>query len=138
MTATKTAATRTTAKKVPSESSTAGERAAIKERAPGGQRSEGPQGCRQGAEDVQAVLGKIAEMYEPDRSMAERVNAVITVSTPSRFAALLGDASARQGRVVGFNQNAAEFKARCATLGVNDPANLDDGEMWPTAFSRRN
>jgi uncharacterized protein YdhG (YjbR/CyaY superfamily) len=39
------------------------------------------------------------------------------------------------GNVVCFFQSAQKFKARYATLGFNDKANLDNGAMWPTAFA---
>ncbi len=44
-------------------------------------------------------------------------------------------AYAKDGHVVCFFQSAEKFKARYATLGFNDAANLDDGTMWPTSFA---
>ena len=44
-------------------------------------------------------------------------------------------AYARDGKVVCFFQSADKFKARYATLGFNDSANLDEGAMWPTSFA---
>ena len=44
-------------------------------------------------------------------------------------------AYARDGKVVCFFQDAGKFKARYATLGFQDAANLDDGAMWPTSFA---
>ena len=44
-------------------------------------------------------------------------------------------AYARDGKVVCFFQSAEKFKARYATFGFNDAANLDDGAMWPTSFA---
>ena len=44
-------------------------------------------------------------------------------------------AYARDGKIVCFFQPAQKFKTRYATLGFNDPANLDDGAMWPVAFA---
>jgi uncharacterized protein YdhG (YjbR/CyaY superfamily) len=44
-------------------------------------------------------------------------------------------AYAKDGDVVCFFQDAKKFKARYATLGFSDKANLDDGQMWPTAFA---
>jgi hypothetical protein len=37
--------------------------------------------------------------------------------------------------IVCFFQPAEKFKARYATLGFSDKANLDDGTMWPTAVA---
>lgn len=83
------------------------------------------------------VLAKIAEMAEPDRVLAERVHAVVKTAAP-RLAPKLWygmPAYAEDGKIVCFFQSAAKFKARYATLGFNDPARLDDGTMWPTAFA---
>jgi uncharacterized protein YdhG (YjbR/CyaY superfamily) len=44
-------------------------------------------------------------------------------------------AYARDGKVVCFFQSAHKFKARYATLGFSDQANLDEGALWPTAFA---
>jgi uncharacterized protein YdhG (YjbR/CyaY superfamily) len=44
-------------------------------------------------------------------------------------------AYAKDGNVVCFFQNSSKFKARYSTLGFNDRAKLDDGNMWPTAFA---
>ena len=44
-------------------------------------------------------------------------------------------AYAKDGKIVCFFQSAEKFKARYATFGFNDAANLDDGAMWPTAFA---
>jgi len=41
----------------------------------------------------------------------------------------------KDGKVVCFFQSAAKFKARYATFGFNDAANLDEGSMWPTSFA---
>ena len=83
------------------------------------------------------VLAKIAEMQESDRVMAERIHAIVRASAPNLTPRTWYGmpAYARDGKVVCFFQSAAKFKARYATLGFNDPANLDEGLMWPTAFA---
>ena len=89
------------------------------------------------ADEERAVLAKIAEMPEPDRTMAERLHAIITASAPSLSARLWYGmpAYARDGKVVCFFQAAHKFKTRYATLGFSDAANLDEGAMWPVAFA---
>jgi uncharacterized protein YdhG (YjbR/CyaY superfamily) len=84
-----------------------------------------------------AVLEKIAEMPEPDRSMAARIHELIKANAPELSPKTWYGmpAYARDGKVICFFQNADKFKARYATLGFNDGANLDDGAMWPTAFA---
>ena len=83
------------------------------------------------------VLTKIAEMPEPDRVMAERIHAIITASAPALSPRTWYGmpAYAKDGKIVCFFQPAQKFKTRYATLGFNDPANLDDGAMWPIAYA---
>ena len=84
-----------------------------------------------------ALLAKIAEMPEPDRAMAERLHAVIKASAPALSPKTWYGmpAYAKDGNVVCFFQSAQKFKARYATFGFSDKANLDEGAMWPTAFA---
>jgi uncharacterized protein YdhG (YjbR/CyaY superfamily) len=83
------------------------------------------------------VLAKIAELPEQERPMAERIHAIVKASAPGLSPKLWYGmpAYAKDGKVVCFFQSAAKFNARYATLGFNDPANLDDGTMWPTAYA---
>lgn len=83
------------------------------------------------------LLAKIADMPEPDRSMATRVHALVTLNAPSLMPKTWYGmpAYARDGKVVCFFQSAEKFGVRYATLGFNDSANLDDGAMWPTAYA---
>ena len=93
---------------------------------------------REGEADGEStVLAKIAEMQEPDRTMAERIHAIIKASAPDLVPRLWYGmpAYAKDGRVLCFFQNAQKFKARYATLGFNDAAHLDDGGMWPVAYA---
>ena len=90
-----------------------------------------------GDDAERAVLDKIAEMPEPDRAMAERLHAIVKTSAPSLSPKTWYGmpAYAKDGKVVCFFQSAAKFKARYATFGFSDTANLDDGNMWPTSFA---
>jgi uncharacterized protein YdhG (YjbR/CyaY superfamily) len=89
------------------------------------------------ADGESALLAKIAEMPEPDRSMAKRIHAIVTASapdlTPKTWYGM--PAYAKDGKVVCFFQSAKKFDARYATFGFNDTAKLDDGAMWPTSFA---
>jgi len=114
------------------------ERAAMKERA----QELKTQARRKGAKKADResdLLAKIAEMPEPDRAMAERLHAIIQASapdlTPRTWYGM--PAYAKDGKVICFFQSAAKFKARYATLGFQETANLDEGDMWPTAFALR-
>ena len=83
------------------------------------------------------VLGKIAEMTDSDRVMAERLHAMIKNNAPDLLPKLWYGmpAYAKDGKIVCFFQPAQKFKSRYATLGFNDDANLDDGNMWPTSYA---
>jgi uncharacterized protein YdhG (YjbR/CyaY superfamily) len=115
-----------------SQGFTAEERAAMKERA----RELKAQAEKTNWE--KDVLAKIAEMPEADRSMAERLHALIKTSAPSLSPKIWYGMPAyadQDGKVVCFFQSAQKFGARYATLGFNDTANLDEGAMWPTSFA---
>jgi uncharacterized protein YdhG (YjbR/CyaY superfamily) len=89
-------------------------------------------------EDAEAdLLAKIAELPEPDRSMAERIHAIVKATAPDLSPRTYYGmpAYAKDGKVVCFFQPAAKFKSRYATFGFNDTANLDDGAMWPTSWA---
>ena len=83
------------------------------------------------------VLAKIAEMPKADRVLAERVHAIVKDSAPDLAPRTWYGmpAYAKDGKVVCFFQSADKFKARYATLGFSDRANLDKGDMWPTSFA---
>jgi uncharacterized protein YdhG (YjbR/CyaY superfamily) len=89
------------------------------------------------AEGESDVLAKIAEMPEPDRSLAERLHAIIKASAPELSPRTWYGmpAYARDGKVVCYFKPADKFKMRYATLGFEDAANLDEGVMWPTVFA---
>jgi hypothetical protein len=110
---------------------TDGERGAMKARAQELKAAAG--GKADGEGDV---LAKIAEMPERDRAMAERLHALIKASAPGLSPRTWYGmpAYAKDGDVVCFFQSAQKFKARYATFGFSDKANLDEGAMWPTSF----
>ena len=89
------------------------------------------------ADGERDVLAKIAEMPQPDRTLGERLHAIIKASAPTLAPRLWYGmpAYARDGKIVCSFQPAQKFKTRYATLGFNDAASLDDGTMWPTAFA---
>lgn len=116
---------------------TAEERAAMQERAR--ELKAARRGSRAGKVDGESELrAKFAEMAEPDRSLAERVHAIVTASAPDLAPKTWYGMPAyanRDGKIVCFFQAASKFKVRYATLGFQPDANLDDGPMWPTSFA---
>src|SRR5215831_18948098 len=117
---------------------TAEERAAMKKRA-AELRAEGKKGARK-ADGLQAVLGSIAEMAPADRALAERVHMTVTAAAPDlsprTWYGMPAYANA-DGKVVVFFQNAGKFGYRYSTLGFQDAANLDDGDVWPVTYALR-
>ncbi|HZE93462.1 MAG TPA: DUF1801 domain-containing protein [Gemmatimonadales bacterium] len=113
------------------------ERTAMRERAQE-LKAAARRGPRAGKADGESeMLAKIAEMPEPDRAMAERLHAIIKASAPALSPRTWYGmpAYAKDGNVVCFFQSAQKFKTRYATFGFSDKANLDEGDMWPTAFA---
>jgi uncharacterized protein YdhG (YjbR/CyaY superfamily) len=115
---------------------TAEERAAMKEHATELKRS-GKKGANKAAEELQALLDKIAEMPASDRAIAERIHSIVTDTAPELAPRTWYGmpAYALDGKVLCFFQPADKFKARYATLGFQDVAALDDGSMWATSFA---
>ena len=111
------------------------ERAAMKERAR--ELKEEARANKSRADGESALLAKIAEMPEPDRSMARRLHEIVTASAPALSPKTWYGmpAYARDGQVVCFFQGAQKFDSRYSTFGFNDAANLDEGQMWPTAYA---
>ncbi len=89
------------------------------------------------ANNESAVLAKIAQMREPDRSMAKRVHAIIKVTAPALSPRTWYGmpAYAKDDKVVCFFQSAQKFKSRYSTFGFSDKAKLDEGAMWPISFA---
>ena len=112
------------------------ERAAMKERA-AELRAEGKKGARR-ADGLQAVLTRIAEMAPEDRALAERVHVTVTTTAPQlmpkTWYGMPAYANA-EGKIVVFYQDAGKFNYRYSTLGFQDAANLDDGDLWPVAYA---
>src|SRR5581483_767027 len=108
------------------------ERAAMKETL--AERRRARSGDADGESDV---LAKIAEMPEPDRTIATRIHAIVKANAPALTARTWYGmpAYARDGNVICFFQSAQKFKSRYATFGFNQGARLDDGDMWATAFA---
>jgi uncharacterized protein YdhG (YjbR/CyaY superfamily) len=121
-----------------SDGFTAEERAAMKARA-AELRAEGKKGVKK-ADGLQAVLDRIAEMAPEDRALAERVHMTMTATapdlSPKTWYGMPAYANA-DDKVVVFFQDSGKFNHRYSTLGFQDAANLDDGDLWPVAYALR-
>jgi uncharacterized protein YdhG (YjbR/CyaY superfamily) len=113
------------------------ERAAMRERAQELKAAARRRASGNKEDEEGAVLAKIAELSASDRAMAERIHAIVKASAPGISPRLWYGmpAYAKDGNVVCFFQGAQKFKTRYSTLAFSDKANLDDGQMWPTAFA---
>ena len=126
------------AKNVKNESDgfSAEERAAMKERA-AELRAEGKKGAKK-ADGLQALLDRIAAMAPDDRALAERVHVAVTTTapglTPKTWYGMPAYAN-DDGKVVLFFQDSGKFGYRYSTLGFQDAADLDDGDLWPVAYA---
>ena len=144
MAATKSSATKSSATKSGASTATgrgtskgwtAEERAAMKERAREMKAEE--RAGRDRAAGEADLLAKIAEMPESDRVMAQRIHEIVSEHAPQLMPRTWYGmpAYARDGKIVCFFQAADKFKARYATFGFDERANLDDGRMWPTTWA---
>ena len=115
---------------------TAAEHAAMKQRA-AELRAEGKQGAKQ-ADGLQALLDAIAKMAPEDRAVAERIHVTVTAAapklSPKTWYGMPSYANA-DDKIVIFFQDSGKFKYRYSTLGFQDTANLDDGDLWPVAYA---
>jgi uncharacterized protein YdhG (YjbR/CyaY superfamily) len=114
----------------------AAERAAMKERA-AELRAAGKKGAKQ-ADGLQALLDAIAKMTPDDRALAERVHVTVTATAPDlapkTWYGMPAYANA-DGKAVVFFQDSGKFNYRYSTLGFQDLAHLDDGDIWPVSYA---
>ncbi len=119
-----------------SDGFSAAERAAMKERA-AELRAEGKKGAKK-ADGLQAVLDAIEKMAPEDRALAERVHVTVTATAPELAPKTWYGMPAyanEDGKVVIFFQDSGKFSYRYSTLGFQDTAHLDDGDLWPTSYA---
>jgi uncharacterized protein YdhG (YjbR/CyaY superfamily) len=102
---------------------TAEERAAMKAHA-AELRAEGKQGAKK-ADGLQALLDSIAHVT---------VTATAPDLSPKTWYGMPAYANT-DGKVVVFFQNSGKFNYRYSTLGFQDTANLDDGDLWPVSYA---
>jgi len=128
-----TAAGRSAAKEP--DTFSAAERAAMRERAK--EAKAEARANKTNADGEKDLLAKIAEMPEPERTMASKLHALVKAAAPSLAPKTWYGmpAYAKAGKVVCFFQSAKKFSTRYASFGFSDAATLDDGDVWPVAFA---
>jgi uncharacterized protein YdhG (YjbR/CyaY superfamily) len=112
------------------------ERAAMKARA-AELRAEGKKGAKK-ADGLDDLLNAIAAMAPEDRMIAERVHMAVSAAAPDLLPKTWYGMPAwadADGKAVIFFQNSGKFKYRYSTLGFQDSAHLDDGDIWPVSYA---
>jgi uncharacterized protein YdhG (YjbR/CyaY superfamily) len=112
------------------------ERAAMKERA-AELRAAGKKGAK-AADGLEALLERIAQMDPADRALAERVHVAVATAAPALVPRTWYGMPAyanEEGKVVVFFQDSGKFGYRYSTLGFQDAAHLDDGDLWPVSYA---
>tara|TARA_R110002020_G_scaffold14291_10_gene50729 strand:+ start:558 stop:998 length:441 start_codon:yes stop_codon:yes gene_type:complete len=112
------------------------EREAVKQRAAELRAQEKAGKSRAAGE--KAVREAIAAMPDDDRVLAEGIDRIVSDVAPHLmpktwygFPAYADDA----GKIVVFFKAASKFTTRYATLGFEEAAQLDDGDLWVTSFA---
>jgi uncharacterized protein YdhG (YjbR/CyaY superfamily) len=115
---------------------TAEERAAMKARADEVRVGRG-RGADKAAAEAQAVLDAIAALPPADRALAQKVHDIVTEAAPELALKTWYGMPAyfKDGKVLCYFKAASKFKMRYAQLGFEDPAQLDDGNLWPTVYA---
>ncbi len=112
------------------------ERDAVKQRA-AELRAEEKAGKTRAAGE-KAVREAIAALPDEDRILAEGIDRIVTEVAPQLtpktwygFPAYADD----DGKIVVFFKAASKYTTRYATLGFEEAAQLDDGDLWVTSFA---
>ncbi|MBF4459810.1 hypothetical protein [Pseudoclavibacter sp. VKM Ac-2867] len=112
------------------------ERDAVKQRA-AELRAEQKAGKNRAAGDA-AIQKAISEMTDEDRVLAEGVDRIVKEVAPQLMPKTWYGFPAytdADGKVVVFFKAASKFTTRYATLGFEEAARLDDGDLWVTSFA---
>jgi uncharacterized protein YdhG (YjbR/CyaY superfamily) len=114
-----------------SGSLTAEEKAAIRQAAAERKREQ------EGKAGEAELLAAIAGMNAQDKPIAEGLHALVKREFPELACKTWYGypAYVKDGKTVFYYQLAAKFKTRYGHIGFQDVANLDDGDVWPTAFA---
>ena len=84
------------------------------------------------------VVEKIEKMAPADKALAKKIHALVKKNAPELQSKTWYGMQAYcndEGKTILFFQDAGKFKARYATLGFQDAANLDKDAMWATSFA---
>ena len=86
----------------------------------------------------QAVREAIAALPDEDRALAEGIDRIVSEVAPQLvprtwygFPSYADD----DGKIVVFFKAASKYTTRYSTLGFEEAAQLDDGDLWVTSFA---
>lgn len=110
------------------------EQEAMKQRA---EELRAERGGKKKADWLESLLEAIEAMPENDRAIAVMVHQVVSEVAPELSPRTWYGFPAyeRDGKVIVFYQPASEFDVRYGTLGFQEGAALDDGNMWATSYA---
>ncbi len=93
--------------------------------------------AKAGADLEAACLAAIAEMSDSDKQLAEALHELVKKHTALGAKTWYGMPAYTnpEGKVVVFFQSAAKFKVRYATIGFQEAAKLDEGNLWPSSYA---
>jgi uncharacterized protein YdhG (YjbR/CyaY superfamily) len=90
------------------------------------------------AEGAAEIAAKIADMPDDDRVLGEKLSAMVTENAPHLMPKTYYGMPAwanEAGKVVCFYKPKSKFKVRYSTFEFDQAAQLDDGNVWPTAYA---
>lgn len=113
------------------------ERAAMKQRAAELKALKGVKGSAKKAREYEACLAAIDALEGTDRAIAERLHIIVSEEAPDLDARTWYGfpTYAKDGKNIVFYQPATKFGTRYGSIGFEENAALDDGDMWPVAFA---
>jgi uncharacterized protein YdhG (YjbR/CyaY superfamily) len=115
----------------------ADERAAMTQRAEEIRTTKGLKGAAKTARELEACMDAIDALEGTDQAVATMLHRVVADEAPQLAPKTwYGFPSyAKDGNVIVFFQPASKFGVRYGTVGFNQDASLDDGDMWATSFA---
>jgi uncharacterized protein YdhG (YjbR/CyaY superfamily) len=93
--------------------------------------------AKEGADLEASCLAAIDAMTGTDKELAEKLHQLVKNNTTLGAKTWYGMPAYinAEGKVIVFFQSAAKFKARYATIGFQQDANLDEGNFWPNGYA---
>lgn len=115
----------------------AAERAAMAQRADELRASKGLKGAAKKAKEIEDCVAAIDGLTGVDQQVAALLHRVVSDVAPDLDPKTwYGFPSyARDGKLIVFYQPASKFGTRYGTVGFQEDAHLDDGDMWANAYA---